>query len=365
MENIDVKNMDILSLHNKLLKKFDDYKKNLQKYIKKYDKLKQLVDNDLSNNTRMKLVNQMKQLQTAIEDIQYDKSKNYYIMESSNIIDDYMNNINKPITINFMNKVINNDNTSHNNKLIKDYIHIYNKFDTKINYKNNNKKCINCNHENFNDVDNNIICNNCGLSITILIQDSSFKDSERINIVPKYTYNRKTHFKDCINQFQGKQQVNIKQKVYDDLIQQFKLNHLLVGDENTPKEKRFSKITKKHIHLFLKETKNSKHYEDLNLIYHNITGKKTNDISHIERELIQDFDLLTQTYDKLFKKDKDIERKSFINSQYVLYQLLIRHKFNCNKSEFNILKTTDRQTFHDDVCKELFKHLGWNFKCLF
>ena len=66
-----------------------------------------------------------------------------------------------------------------------------------------------------------------------------------------------------------------------------------------------------------------------------------------------------------YKKDKDIERKSFINSQYVLYQLLIRHKFKCNKSEFNILKTTDRQTFHDEVCKELFKHLGWNFKCLF
>ena len=54
-----------------------------------------------------------------------------------------------------------------------------------------------------------------------------------------------------------------------------------------------------------------------------------------------------------------------INSQYVLYQLLIKHKFNCNKGDFNILKTTDRQTFHDDVCKELFNHLGWNFKCLF
>ena len=210
-----------------------------------------------------------------------------------------------------------------------------------------------------------MICNNCGLSINTLIQNSSFKDSERINIIPKYTYNRKTHFKDCINQFQGKQQVNIKQQVYDDLIKQFELNHLLVGDSDTSKEQRYSKITKKHIHLFLKETKNSKHYEDINLIYHTITGKKTNDISHLERQLIQDFDLLTQTYDKLFKNNKDIERKSFINSQYVLYQLLSRHKYKCNKDEFNILKTTDRQTFHDDVCKELFKHLGWNFKCLF
>ena len=79
MENIDVKNMDILSLHNKLLKKFDEYKKNLQTYIKKYEKLKKLVDNNLSNNTRITLNKQIQQLHELIDDIQYEKSKNYFL----------------------------------------------------------------------------------------------------------------------------------------------------------------------------------------------------------------------------------------------------------------------------------------------
>ena len=57
--------------------------------------------------------------------------------------------------------------------------------------------------------------------------------------------------------------------------------------------------------------------------------------------------------------------KSFINSQYVLYQLLRKYNYHCDKEDFNILKTSDRQNFHDDVCKELFKTLGWNFKCIF
>ena len=35
-----------------------------------------------------------------------------------------------------------------------------------------------------------------------------------------------------------------------------------------------------------------------------------------------------------------------------------------DKYDFNILKTSDRQTFHDEICKELFKYLGWNFKCI-
>ena len=52
--------------------------------------------------------------------------------------------------------------------------------------------CINCNNNTFDTIDNISICTNCGNSINILIQNSSFKDSERINIIPKYTYN---HFK--------------------------------------------------------------------------------------------------------------------------------------------------------------------------
>ena len=57
----------------------------------------------------------------------------------------------------------------------------------------------------------------------------------------------------------------------------------------------------------------------------------------------------------------NINRKNFINTQYVLYQLLLRHKHSCKKEDFIILKTIDRKYFHDEICKSLFEHLGWNF----
>ena len=57
--------------------------------------------------------------------------------------------------------------------------------------------------------------------------------------------------------------------------------------------------------------------------------------------------------------------KNFINTQYVLFQLLRRHKYPCKRADFNILKTIDRKSFHDDVCKSLFEQLGWNFTALF
>ena len=66
-----------------------------------------------------------------------------------------------------------------------------------------------------------------------------------------------------------------------------------------------------------------------------------------------------------FKRDAKFDRKNFINTQYVLFQLLRRHKYMCKKQDFNILKTIDRKSFHDDICKELFEELGWNFTAIF
>ena len=35
------------------------------------------------------------------------------------------------------------------------------------------------------------------------------------------------------------------------------------------------------------------------------------------------------------------------------------------KEDFNILKTIDRKSFHDDICVGLFAELGWNFSHTF
>ena len=285
-------------------------------------------------------------------------------METSNILMEYKQILNKPIIVDFMNNK--KDNTDEKLIIIKKFMNVYNKFYNKNNINESSiLTCPNCKSSNYKCNDNYYICEDCGQSSTILGQNSSYKDSERINIVPRYTYDRKSHFRDCINQFQGKQVVNINQSVYDDLDRQFEQNRLLLGNKNTPKHKRYKNITKKHIQIFLKETKNSKHYEDINYIYQYLTGNKINDISHIERQILEDFDVLTDAYDKLYKQKTDISRKSFINSQYVLFQLLRKYNYKVNISEFNILKTSDRQNFHDEVCKELFKYLGWNFRCIF
>ena len=228
-------------------------------------------------------------------------------------------------------------------------------------------KCDNCsNGKDFELIDENIfVCKDCGAQKEVLVHSVSYKDIDRINITSKYSYDRKVHFQDCINQYQGKQNCTIDQKVYDLLEDQFQRHGLITtGSGNDLDRKiKFSKITKEHIAMFLRELGLTKHYENVNLIHYNFTGIKPDDISHLEDQLSLDFDDLIKVYDKKFKHK--INRSNFINTQYVLYQLLRRHSHPCRKEDFVLLKTTDRQAFHDEVTSSCFEELGWNMSPVF
>jgi len=364
--------VDILALHRDILAKFDFEINNIIILKTKLQELKNTIASksyNLSLRIKHNIENEIRMLTERINDIENEKSENFYIMESTTILDEYTKELKYPVTMNFMGK--NTSLNSHKEQLIKEYLIIATKYtyfyqepDVKT-QKNIVYSCTNCESINLDISESNYICRDCGVVIDFIIHQSTFKDVERVNITTKYTYDPKVHFRDCINQFQGKQNSTIDKCVYNDIINEFANHGLLKGDDKSPNSYRFQNITKEHIYMFLKETGHSKHYEDIVLIYYNVTSKKPDDIGYLEPLLLNDFDTLTNIYDQTYRKDKKIERKNFINTQYVLFQLLKRHKYPCKKEDFNILKTLDRQSFHDEVCKELFGKLGWNFTALF
>lgn len=384
---------DILAIDEKIHKKFQEERSKLNMYKNKLLNLKETYNNssDLSPNIKNTIEANIIELETYINDLENNITRNYYILETAEIIEEYRNLLKIPIKINFMGKC--NTNNKEKKRLYDSYIKYalkyinFNNVDlenaTKTISKLENKKeklankkeqanqekknsnKITCNNpfcsnkKDFELVENNIyVCSECFSQQTIN-KDSitSYGDIDRVNISSKYVYDRKIHFRDCINQYQGKQNCTIPQKVYDDLERQFELHHLLNGDKNVPKEIRFSNITKNHIMMFLHELDYSKHYENVHLIHYMFTGTKPDDISHLEDQLLNDFDILTELYDKKFKH---IKRKNFINTQYVLYQLLHKYKHPCKIDKSLILTTNDRRNFHESILFELFIEAGWN-----
>jgi hypothetical protein len=216
--------------------------------------------------------------------------------------------------------------------------------------------------ESFNICENHIVCE-CG-NVIEMTNDNliSYKDIERVNIGSKYSYDRKTHFRECIKRYQGKQNTTIPSTVFEEIITQLKNYKIISLESDIHDSNTFKDVEREHILTILKDLSYSKFYEDITYIYHKITNKTIPDISEYENLLLADFDKLLEAYDSSYKKD---DRKNFINSQYVLYQLLQRHGYSCEKENFSFLKTNDRKSYHDEICSVLFCQLNWNFKALF
>lgn len=357
-----LKEVNILTIDNKIIENFKEEKDKLSEYKKILREIENSLEiKNIKPRVKTNLLNSYNELKKHIDEVENNTTLNFYITETAEILEKFKEILNAPMKVNFLGK--SSKSNKEKQKLINEYIEVASKY-VNIELEPPDRKeriiCKNCdNKKDFDILDGNIyVCNNCSAQQVIMKNVSSYRDIDRVNISSKYLYDRKIHFRDCINQYQGKQNSTIPQKVYDDLEKQFKLHHLLTGDENTSKNIRFKNITKEHLSLFLKELDYTKHYENINLIHYNLTGKKPDDIGYLEDKLLEDFDILTDLYDKHFKH---IDRKNFINTQYVLYQLLLRHKHPCTKEDFSILKTVDRKAFHDEVMKHLFELCGWNF----
>jgi len=393
--------LDIIHIHDLIVKHFDNETEKIKTYEQQLvDVQKNINIENLSFKIKKSLIQQDEKLKTTIADIKQNSKYNFYMFYAVPLIERYKELIKTPVKISFMNsaalKFKNNKIHHEKIEIIDQYTTLLKKnqfqlddllpaeyvseilnFNVNINCTccesnggtaactlcKDEIKCQNCDNTEF-DIDGNIFtCIVCGIQIDLINTTSCIKDIERINISSKYTYDRRSHFKECINQFQAKQNQNIPDKVFQDLYHQIRIHNLEEGDDNTPLEVKYRKLNKEHIQMFLKELNHTKYYEDLIYIYHKITNKPAEDISHIESRLMEDFDTLIEKYDQKYKNVAgQHKRKNFINIQCILYQLLIRHNYKCKHSDFSILKTWEKKNIHEEIIHDLFKDLSWNFQ---
>ena len=204
----------------------------------------------------------------------------------------------------------------------------------------------------LSDEETTFVCMECSASIQIFDDTPSFKDADRVNMCSRYTYTRKGHFIIAVKKYGGKQ--TLSQEVID----------MVVGA--LIKEIEFHGLTKEtvkksQLHIFLGENDLSKYYDDLNLLYHLITGKPCPDISMYETQLMEDFDEQEKALDKVSAMDPDDKRINSLNVYYKLYKLLQRQGHKCNKDDFYILKTKVKEDEHDDKMKKAWNLLGWKW----
>lgn len=364
-------------VHKRVEEKIQKNKEEIQVIAKQIQLIEKIDINNLSIHVLNDLENEKSKLKKKKEklELQVDVFP-FYVFEYKKIAVEYKKiaDMNKPIS--FMNMKNSNQSYIEEKKKLYETLNTilkkYNYYeDIKETKEINNKKEViqkntqsqktcECGNKNYIIDQTSEICETCGKENEIFDMSLS-KDLSKFSLGSKYSYERRTHFRECLNQYQGKQNTTIRECVYKEIEKQLDRYKLL--NESTDKKIRFQRVGKQHIILMLKELGITKHYEDYVLIYHNLTGKKIDDISHLENLLLEDFDMFVKEYDK--KTMGSTERKSFINTRILLFQLLNRRKHPCKPEDFNILKTLERLYYHDEIIQDVFETLGWNYIKLF
>ncbi len=375
--------IDLNSLHKTIM---TDFKNEI--VYNENNKLEELYSSIDKKNVSLDVLNDLKKNSSKtlrIEDY------HFYLLSAIPLLERYNSCKKSTKRISFFNSDKSQKQENHDqcNNVIKEYFNIVERFFGKENKyintynpkddmiydrKQHNKinaslniSCPTCeNNKDFVVQSENLtICRVCGNNIENLNERYiSFKDISRINLSSKYTYNRRSHFRDCIRRFQGKQTSTIPREVFVNITNELKNYKLIpmsyVYDPQKIEFDLFKNVNREHIMLIMKELSYNKYYEDITYIFHSLTNKPIPDISHLEPILLSDFDRLLNLYDQ-----KHHDRKNFINNNYVLFQLLRKNGYKCNRNDFCHLKTNDRKYYHDVVCQELFQQLNWNFSPAF
>lgn len=384
-DEINNSNLDILSLHETIIKKKNKentsclHENNKLEnenwgHIKK--ELEFVSSKDILNNIEKNYIKKTSELKENFE---------FYLLAALPILNEFKSTRDNLTKISFFrkNKQSDKDDIDKLKKLIASYLKIINDFFPHENFifdsqnynknkplsynnKTNNNYCKLCKNQlNIVAFDNQICCKQCG-NVTSFMSDNliSFRDIERISIGSKYTYDRKQHFKETIKRFQGICCSTIPELVFESIknkLVQYKI--IPFNYETLDKTFAFRKVKKSHIRMILKELGLNKYNEDIIYIYKKITEHDIPDLKTIESVILNDFDQLLEVYDEYYSKT---DRKNFLSNNYTLYQILHRHGIKVKKEDFPcILKTTDRKIYHDNVFQVLFQKLGWNFTPLF
>ena len=238
-----------------------------------------------------------------------------------------------------------------------EYNKYYNKCFLNINCTNitsSNNSCKNCNMNNFEIDSKNgiIICTNCGLCeqyFDFSTNSMNYSDSSNIETINQpFSYQRKNHFREWLNQLQGKEVTIIPDTVIKLVLLEIKKERITSSND----------ITSERIKKYLKKLKLNKYYEHIPNLISKITNKPPLTITG-------DFqDVLLELFDKIqepFKKYCPKERKNFLSYSYTLHKFCQLLGKNDYLIYFPLLKSREKLFEQEKIWKGICGELGWKF----
>ena len=204
-------------------------------------------------------------------------------------------------------------------------------FDITFPVKRRSGDCLDCGSQDFERLEGERVCMQCHTLQEDV--DDTLPSSSKLGTNP-----RLLTFKKYLARYRGVNPVDLD----DDVLTQLKSKLDVLG------------VTKKNIVLVLKSLGYVKECQYVNHIYSHLTGKRVDVDEDMCEKLLDDFQTLSATFDRVYTG----KRRSFLNSPYVLFQLLKHLGHDCTLEDFPVIK--NRKPL-DVICSQLFNDLEWSF----
>ena len=205
----------------------------------------------------------------------------------------------------------------------------------------------------LNSLEGTIVCTNCGLTDHTIIEDN--KQSYSDGMVPQesnyFSYKKITHFRECMEQCQGKERTDIPNSVFKKIIEKLQEEGIYSHDMHRINNKKMKEI--------LRELGLNRYYEHIPFILTKLGGQGPPTIPpHIEARLEKMFKQIQIA----FKKCCPENRKNFPSYNYVLHKC-VELIGTCDEllEHFPLLKSKQKLQNMDQIWYNICNITGYEF----
>jgi hypothetical protein len=358
----------VLQKHESILNEFEHKKKEkltmlnskintlsslIQDYESKILDVKHIQNNKISNTLAQNKIN-LEELKREYKTIENDPEQLNYILESTNIIQEFIDLEDRErelLNVNDLseeNSIELNDINLKKNEITNIY---FCKFDSDYKLQNQYLKsssnlCKECNLP-YHVEKSFLVCINCGICKPTVEQavEMSYKDLQEFDYRPQFTYDKMTHLEDWLRRFQAKENRSIPQEILDKVILETKKERI----------QNLNNLTEDKVKRYLKKLNLNDYYDNVIGIINRINGRPP---FMLTPEIEDKIKFMFQQIQEPYNTFKPSGRKNFLSYSYTLhkfFQILGLHEF---AKYFPLLKSTDKLRQQDDIFKKIVAYMA-------
>jgi len=191
-------------------------------------------------------------------------------------------------------------------------------------------------------------CNVCHTMENMIIDHDkpSYKDPPKE--ITYFSYKRRNHLNEWMNQIQGKETTEIPEEIYDKILLEIKKQRITnMADLSYSKVKRMLKQLKVH-----------KYYEHIPHIINRLSGLP---MPNFTPELEEKLRTMFEHIQTPFVKHSPQKRKNFLSYSFVLHKFLQLLEKDEYLGYFTLLKARDKLHAQDRIWQKICTEVGWQY----